>query len=95
MIIVIVNANHLTISSMSIWRKMKKNIISEVIQYLVHVIRLFFGFSSNYHMRGRKHRKLSQRLSKFVTVNHRSIEEPETGEPSAKKIYPYPGNTSQ
>jgi|WetSurMetagenome_2_1015567.scaffolds.fasta_scaffold570735_1 uncharacterized protein (DUF2225 family) len=72
----------------------RKNIFVEAIYYVLHVIRIFFGLGSNYHMRYRKHRKLYQRLDKFFTIDQRSIEEPDISEEQVKK-YPFPPNTTQ
>jgi hypothetical protein len=71
-----------------------KNIVSEVFQYSLHVIKIFFGFESNYHYRHHKRRKLSQRLTRFMTVNHRSIDESTENDIKAKVKYPYPPNTN-
>jgi hypothetical protein len=73
---------------------MKGNIFVEIFQYLIHVIKIFFGFGSNYHRRYRKHRKLYQRLDKFFTIDHRTIEEPDDTN-NEKKKYPFPPNVTQ
>ncbi|GEM_PF-2897140 len=74
---------------------MKRNFVSEAFLYIVHVIRIFFGLSSNYHMRYHKKRKLHQRVTKFLTTDHRVLNAEDKEKEKEKSKFPYPPNATQ
>jgi hypothetical protein len=69
---------------------MKDNLLYEGYAYIVHVIRIFLGLGSNYHMPHHKPRKLIQRLNKNLISNYRSLEDSDSSEQSSKDKYPFP-----
>jgi hypothetical protein len=74
---------------------MKANVLLEPFQFILHYIKVILGLSSNYHMRHHKHQKLSSKLNKFMTMDHRSIEKPDFSEVESKNYFLYPPNPTQ